>query len=158
MKPELARQTPTSPMATSSSTKDVGVGSCLKSTGTSGKAPFLWENCANLIERDRVDIKQQAVLDGLRLGERLSSILRNSINGENQALGAEELADWVEKLGRFILDYYALLPLNNMVPRSRERAVRNSTLNSWLNRSSRIGQDYSPQCFAWGARFASRQQ
>lgn len=60
---------------------------------------FLWKDRANLDERDRVDIKQQAVLDGLRLGERLRSILRNRIDVKNQGLGAEELADWADQFG-----------------------------------------------------------
>lgn len=97
MKPEPSVE---EPIPASSSTKGgAGAAPTSKSTGASQKSAFLWKTCTDLVERDRVDIKQQAVLDGLRLGEKLSSILKNRINGQNQGLGAEELADWAQQFG-----------------------------------------------------------
>lgn len=102
MKPETATMKSIPPIPTSSSAKSEGVGSCSKSTAASKNLPWLWKDCANLAERDRIDIKQQAVLDGLRLAEKISCILKNQKDGENQILGAEELGDWTEQFGRFM--------------------------------------------------------
>lgn len=96
------------PIPTSSSAKSEGAGSCSISTAASKNLPWLWKGCANLAERDRIDIKQQAVLDGLRLGEKLSCILRNHKDGSNQILGAEELGDWTEQFGRFMTNFPGL--------------------------------------------------
>lgn len=102
MKPETATMKSIPPIPASSSAKSEVVGPCLKSTAASKNVPWLWKDCANFAERDRIDIKQQAVLDGLRLAEKISCILRNRKDGENQILGAEELGDWTEQFGRFM--------------------------------------------------------
>lgn len=98
----------TPPIPASSSATSEGDGSCLKSTAASKNLPWLWKDCANLAERDRIDIKQQAVLDGLRLAGTLSCILRNHKDGGNQILGAEELGDWTEQFGRFMKNFLIL--------------------------------------------------
>ncbi|KAK7714534.1 hypothetical protein SLS64_003485 [Diaporthe eres] len=88
------------PPPASSSTKGVGGDSSLKSTRPSQNSAFLWKLCSNEPQQDRVDIKQQAVLDGLRLGEKLSSILRTRINGRSQGIGLEELVDWPKRFDK----------------------------------------------------------
>lgn len=93
------------PIPTSSYAKSEGAGSGSISTAASKTLPWLWKGCVNLAERDRIDIKQQAVIDGLRLGEKLSCILRNRKDGSNQILGAEELGDWAEQFGRLMTDF-----------------------------------------------------
>lgn len=104
MHPKLVMEKQRLAIPASESTKGAEVDSSLKPTGTSKKMPFLWKDCASMAEQDRVNIKQQAVLDGLRLGERLSSILRYRIDGKNQSL-ADELVDWAEQLGKFTMHY-----------------------------------------------------
>lgn len=111
MKPDPATE---EPLLASSSTKGVEEGSSLKSTIPSQDSPFLWKVCSKSPQRDRVDIKHQAVLDGLRLGDKLSSDLRARINNTNQALGIEELADWPERLGKFIRHFCAPQTISNM--------------------------------------------
>ncbi|KAG6361351.1 hypothetical protein INS49_009576 [Diaporthe citri] len=82
------------PVAKSSTTNDVGLDSIRESIEIPQESPFLWKNCANESQRDRIDIKQQAVFDGLRLGEKISSILRSRYDERQDGTGALELSDW----------------------------------------------------------------
>lgn len=81
-------------IAKSSPTNDVGLDSIRDSIEISQESPFLWKNCVNGNQRDRIDIKQQAVLDGLRLGEKISSVLRSRYDGGADRTGALELTEW----------------------------------------------------------------
>lgn len=87
------------PIVESSPTSDVEFGSIRESIETPQESPLLWKNCANESQRDRVDIKQQAVLDGLRLGEKISSILRSRCDGGKDKAGALGLSDWDKQFG-----------------------------------------------------------
>jgi hypothetical protein len=81
-------------------TNGVRATSTASSAGLKKRSTFLWKTCVDSSQEDRVDIKQQAVLDGLRLGERLSHILTSQTHHQNEGLGAEELADWPEQFGK----------------------------------------------------------
>lgn len=105
MKPDTAAK---EPVPASSSTKGVGVYPMHPSLArVLQSSSFLWKNCSKASQRDRVDIKQQAVLDGLRLGDKLSSKLRSQTNNGNQGKGTDELADWPERFGEFIKHLYS---------------------------------------------------
>lgn len=99
MKPEPDAEKPIPPIARSSSASGAGAASSSKSTGAPKPSPFLWKVCADVAERDRVDIKQQAVLDSLRLGEKARRILRSRTDGQNQDHGAQGLEDWAQQFG-----------------------------------------------------------
>ncbi|KAJ0108184.1 hypothetical protein J7T55_000149 [Diaporthe amygdali] len=96
MKPNPATKTP---IAASKSTNDAEVDSNLEPTPAPNVSSFRWKTCMNETERDRVDIKQQAVLDALRLGERLSNILRSRINDKDGAIMTEDLEEWEAQFG-----------------------------------------------------------
>lgn len=87
-------------MSELASTNGVGAASSLSSAGAQKSATFLWNTSGELSQEDRVDIKQQAVLDGLRLGQKLSCILRNGIDRQNRDAVPQELADWADQLGK----------------------------------------------------------
>ncbi|POS71353.1 hypothetical protein DHEL01_v210255 [Diaporthe helianthi] len=91
---------PPTPRSSSSSARGAGAASASKFAGATKPSLFLWKACTDVAELDRVDIKQQAVLDGLRLGGKVRNILRNWINDKNQDHGAENLEDWAKQFGR----------------------------------------------------------
>lgn len=87
------------PITASAPTNSVEDDPTLKST----KGPcFLWGTCSDESQRDRINIKEQAVLDGLRLGQKVRSEVKTWIENENQRQGIEDLADWVEQFGKLI--------------------------------------------------------
>ena len=103
------------PTAASSSTSHMELDSIRDSIETPQEPQFLWKNCANKSRRDRIDIKQQAVLDGVRLGETITSILRRRYNGGEDRTEAVELSDWDKKFGEF-LEFLGSLTTTNSVP------------------------------------------
>lgn len=86
------------PTAASTAAMDVKMESILEVFGASHKSPFLWKNCENENQRDRVDIKQQAVCDGLKFVERILNILRNWQN-QNKGIEIPELTSWIRDAG-----------------------------------------------------------
>jgi GTP-binding protein EngB required for normal cell division len=82
----------------SSITSDVKTESIMGKLENPRRSPFFWQNFENEDQRDRVDIKQQAVCDALRLGDTIASKLRK-LQNENQGIEIPELAYWVKKFG-----------------------------------------------------------
>lgn len=77
----------------------------------------------NETERDRVDIKQQAVLDALRLGERLSNILKNRIKDKDHGMGTKDLAEWETQFCKCEKDGLGMLSIININFRCRQRIL-----------------------------------
>ncbi|KAG8170125.1 hypothetical protein KVR01_000870 [Diaporthe batatas] len=102
MKPDPDTEKPRPSIARSSSSRVVDGASSSKPTEAPKPSGFLWKDSEDLTQRDRVDIKQQAVLDGLRLGEKVSRILRSRTDGQNQDDGAQGLEDWAKRFESFI--------------------------------------------------------
>lgn len=87
------------PNAVSSSAMDVRTNSILEAFGAPHKSPFLWKNCENENQRDRVDIKQQAVFDGLQFGENIATTLINWHKEKKQTRWIPGLTDWIKNYG-----------------------------------------------------------
>lgn len=95
MEPNPDTETPTAASSSTTDEKD----SILKAFATPHKSPFLWRNCENKEQRDRVDIKQQAVCDGLKFGETISRALKSWHSENNQETEVPELMNWVKDFG-----------------------------------------------------------
>lgn len=67
---------------------------------------FAWQICKDENERDRVDIKQQAVLDGFRFGDRVLSKLKKWVAGEEehptQPIGVEAIKKWIKAYSKSV--------------------------------------------------------
>lgn len=85
------------PLAASLPTSDWTLGSIMGEHETPRRSPFIWQNCENEDRRDRLDIKQQAVFDALRLGDTIVDKWKKW--HENQGTETPELAYWVKKFG-----------------------------------------------------------
>lgn len=84
-------------LAVACPTSNAKTGSILGKNETPDESLFLWRNCESADQRDRVDVKEQAVFDGFRLGDTIVKKWRKL--HETQATENTELADWVKKFG-----------------------------------------------------------
>lgn len=98
----------------STSTDSVEGDSNLVSTKSSR---FLWNACSSETQRDRIDIKQQAVLDALRLGQKVRSEVTTRLENRNKRPGIEDLADWVERFGKLTRDQSLPSTVSNTILR-----------------------------------------
>lgn len=101
MKPELDIEMPLSAASTPSDGKTDAIMGELE---TPNESPFLWQNCENEDQRDRVDIKQQAVFDGLRLGHTIADKLRKR-HEKQPAEFPQLLAKWLKAFGQWHQSY-----------------------------------------------------